>query len=193
LEVSDEGDVIKNRWKNDDFDRLCNQLKTLDEPKITDIIFRLLDLSSDARKNLVDFIVQTKQKTIRDGEFHNFSLPPDDSYSHRTGITYISLSSDNVEELRKRLLALCQARKYKSKGDVWIGFGSLRSSDEMIDAVVFNNQQWEYDKELEYLSNVMLEGEGQGKQIRIGNKTGRNERCLCGSGLKYKKCCGMNK
>ena len=190
LEVSDEGDAIKNRWKNEDFDRLCNQLKTLGEPKITDIIFHLLDWSSEERKNIVDFIIQTKQKTLQDGKFHNFSMPPDDSYSPRVGVTYISLNSDDSEELRKRLLTLCQARKYKSKGDVWIGFGSLKSSGEMIDAVVFNNQPWEYNKELEELATVMLEGKGRGTEIRIGKKVGRNEKCPCGSRLKYKKCCG---
>ena len=193
LEVSDEGDAIKNRWKNANFDKLCDQLKTLDEPKITDIVFHLLDWSGEARKNLVDFIIQTKQKTLQDGRFHNFSMPPDDSYSPRVGVTYISLNSDDSRELRKRLLTLCQARKYKSKGDVWIGFGSLKSSTEMIDAVVFNNQEWEYDKELEELAKIMLEGKGQGRQIRIGKKVGRNEKCPCGSRLKYKKCCGKNK
>ena len=170
LKVSDEGDVIKNRWKNEDFDKLCNQLKTINESKITDIIFHLLDWSGEARKNIVDFVVQTKQKTLQDDKFHNFSMPPDDSSSPRVGVTYISLNSDDSEELRKRLLTLCQARKYKSKVDVWIGFGSLKSSAKMIDAVVFNNQQWEHDQELEELSKRMLEGKGRGRQIRLGKK-----------------------
>ncbi len=190
LEVSDEGDAIKNRWKNEDFDKLCNQLKTLDEAEITDIIFHLLDWSGEVRKNLVNFMVQTKQKTIQDGKLHDFSMPPDDSYSPRVGVTYVSLNSDNSEELRKRLLTLCQARKYKSKGDVWIGFGSLKSSGEMIDSVVFNNSEWEYDEDLKNLSKIMFEGKGRGRQIRLGKKIGRNEKCPCGSGLKYKKCCG---
>lgn len=167
LEVSDEGDVIKNRWKNEHFEQLCNPLKTLNQARITDIIFHLLDWSGDARKNLVDFIVKTKQQTLMDGKFHNFSMPPNDSYSSRVGVTYISLNSDNAEELRKRLLTLCQVRKYKSKGDVWIGFGSLKNSHEIIDAVTFNNQKWEYDEELEKMAKIMLEGRGQGRQIRI--------------------------
>jgi hypothetical protein len=190
LEVSDDGDVIKKRWENEDFDQLCNQLKTLRQAKITDIIFHLLDWSGDARRNLVNFIINTKQKTLSDGKLHNFSTPPDDSYSPRVGVTYFSLNSDNAEELRKRLLTLCQVRKYKSKGDVWIGFGSFKNSSEMIDLIVFNDQKWEYDEELEKFSKIMLEGRGQGKFIRLGKKIGRNEDCPCGSGLKYKKCCG---
>jgi uncharacterized protein YecA (UPF0149 family) len=29
--------------------------------------------------------------------------------------------------------------------------------------------------------------------IKVETKPGRNELCPCGSGLKYKKCCGLNK
>jgi len=191
LVVSDDGDTIKNRWKNEDFDRLCNQLKNIGQAKITDIVFHLLDWSGNARKNLVDLIIKIKQKTLNDRKTHNFSMPPDDSFSPRVGVTYTSSNSDNVGELRNSLLTLCQVRKYKCKGDVWIGFGSLKNSNNMIDVVVFSDQKWEQDEELEKMSKTILKG--QGRYIRIGKKIGRNEKCPCGSGLKYKKCCGKNK
>ena len=135
LEVSDEGDVIKTRWKNENLDRLCNKLKTLDHPEVTDIIFHLLDQSGEAGKTFTDSIIQTKQRSLQDGKIHRFSMPPDDEYPPRVGMIYISLNSDSSEELAKRLLSFCQLRKYKSRGDVWIGFGSLKSSTEIIDAV----------------------------------------------------------
>jgi hypothetical protein len=190
LKVPDEGDVIKNRWKNKNFEKLCRELKTFDNPKITDVIFHLLDLSDETREKMVGFIIQTKQKTLRDGKLHSFSLLPDDSFYTHVGVTYISLDSDNSSELKKRLLTLCQARKYKSKADAWIGFGSLKNGNEIIDAVTFNNQLWEYNKELEELSIDMLEGKGRAIENRISKKIGRNEKCPCGSGLKYKKCHG---
>lgn len=34
--------------------------------------------------------------------------------------------------------------------------------------------------------------EGNRKPVRSGEKVGRNDPCPCGSGKKYKKCCGMN-
>ncbi|MBA4336978.1 hypothetical protein C0416_04385 [bacterium] len=192
LKVSDDGDVIKKHWVNENFDKLCKELKALNEAKITDIIFHLLDWSGEARKNLVDFIISTKQKTLDDEKFHNFSMPPDYNYSPHVGVTYLSLNSDDGEELKKRLLTLCQARKYKSKGDVWIGFGSLKNSPNMIDAVTFNNQNWKYNKELDKISKFLLEDNERGQFVRIGKKISRNEKCPCGSRLKYKKCCGLN-
>lgn len=127
---------------------------------------------------------------MRDGKLHNFSVPPDVNYSPRVGVTYVSLNNNEIDQLQNRLLTLCQVRKYKSKGDVWIGFGSLKNSVEMIDVIAFNDHWWEYDKELEKRAKILFEEKGHGREIRIGKKIGRNEKCPCGSGFKYKKCCG---
>ncbi len=193
LEISDEGDSIKNRWKNEYFVRLCNQLKSLNEPQITDIIFHLLDYSGQTIENIMKYIVQVKQKTLRDRKCHDFSMPPNDDDFLRIGISYISLNSGNLDELQEELLALCQARKYICKGDVWIGFGSLKTSNELIDTVVFNNQQWEYDEQMELSVKNVFRGMIKGRQIKITKEVGRNEKCPCGSMIKYKKCCGKNK
>ena len=107
-----------------------------------------------------------------------------------SGVTYISLDTDDFEELGERLVLLCKGRKYLSKGDVWVGFGSLKSSSKIIDVVVFNNQKWEYNQELESVSKILFEGKNQGTKMMLGKKNGRNDKCLCGSGLKHKKCCG---
>ncbi len=190
IEISDKGDAIKARWKNDDFDRLCSHLKSLKISKTTDIIFYLLDFSGEARENLIAYITKIKQQTLRDKKSHNFSMPPDDAYVPRVGITYISSSTNSIEELRNSLLTLCQVRKYKCKGDVWIGFGSIINSSNMIDVVIFNDQKWKYDAALEEKSKIMLEGPNQGRLTKIDKKICRNEKCPCGSGFKYKKCCG---
>jgi hypothetical protein len=154
LKVSDKGDEIKSRWRDENFNKLCNLLKTINEPKITDIIFHLLDLSGDMRKKFIDLILKTKQRTLNGGKSHSFSKSPVDSYSSNFGITYTSLCSDNLKELKKELSILCLLRKYKNKGNVWIGFGSLKSSQNIIDTVYFNNEEWEYDKNLEMMPKL---------------------------------------
>ncbi len=155
LEVSDEGDAIINKWKNEGFDDLCNQIKTINQPQITDIIFYLLDWSGDTRKNLVDYIIKTKQKTKTDGKSHNFSIPPDDNYITRVGITFISSNSGDPQKLEENLSTLCQVRKYKSRGDVWIGLGGLKNSDRLFDTILFAEDKWVYDQEMEKLANIM--------------------------------------
>ena len=190
LEISDKGDKIKNRWINEDFNNLCKEIKTIKDAKITDIIFHLLDWSGDARKNLVSYIKSTKIKTLKDGKFHNFSIPPSDNCIPRVGVTYMSLNTSDRYESRYKLLSFCRMRKYRSKADVWIGFGSVKNSSNMIDSVVFNNQKWVYNEDLEKDMKSYLETAKQGRFMRLGEKIGRNDKCHCGSGLKYKKCCG---
>lgn len=188
LEISDEGDVIKHRWKNEDFNQLCNELKNINEAKITDIIFYLSDLSGIAIEDMMHLMISTKRNTINDGKSHSFSLPPYNNYIPCFGVSFISLNSNDMKELRNKLLNLCQLRKYKSKGDIWIGFGSLKNSPNKIDFIVFNDDKWKYDKELEKKSKFLTGG----RFVRLGNKIGRNDKCTCGSRLKYKKCCGRN-
>ena len=158
IETSDEGDAIKNRWKNEDFAKLCNKLKSLDRPEATDMIFHLLDMDYEYRDMLIDRIIKTKQRTLGDGKYHSFLIMPPslgDGFS-KFGVAYFSESSNDSTKLRRRLSDLCQAAKYRSKSDVWIGFGSLKNSDEIFDEVVFYNQKWKLDPSLEKLSNTML-------------------------------------
>jgi hypothetical protein len=187
LKVSDEGDAIKSKWKNDKFNQLCNDLTKLNLAIITDIIFQLNDLSDKTREDLVNYIIERKRKTLSDGKSHNIVMPPSDDYLPRMGMTYVSLNSDDMNELQKRLSLLCELRKYASKADVWIGLGSLKSSINMVNTVVFVKNPWIFDNNLEIKSRAIL---GTGKIVKLVKSTGRNEKCPCGSGLKYKKCHG---
>jgi len=190
VEITDEGDGIKNRWKNSNFELLCNQLAKSNEPKVTDVIFTLLDWDSVSIDNLMKYIGQIKRQTLQDNKWHNFSMLSDISKGANSGVTYVSWDNDNPKELLERLLVLSKLRKYKSKGDVWIGFGSLISSPRIVDLLVFNNEAWKFDNELEETSNILFKGNNQGAMLKLGKKIGRNDKCNCGSGLKYKKCCG---
>jgi len=194
VEITDEGDSIKNRWKNEKFEMLCNLLAKLNEPKVTDVIFSLLDWDESSRDNLINNIHNIKSQTIQDNKWHNFSLLSNNQNGANSGVTYISWENDNPDELLDRLLILSKARKYKSKGDIWIGFGSLRNSPRIIDVFVFNNHKWIFDNELDEMTKILFKEKVHEPMFKHNKKIGRNEQCYCGSGLKYKKCCGkLNK
>lgn len=68
------------------------------------------------------------------------------------------------------------------------GLASMVHSKNMIDAVVFNKETWEFDPKIETFSRVALK---RGTLIvSPQRKVGRNDTCSCGSGIKFKKCCG---
>ena len=107
---------------------------------------------------------------------------------------------DAMNELRQgiRLRAYAQSDPviaYKQE--------SLHMFEEMIDAIREDTVRRLYsvrlrsDQEVkrERVATGITEGRGDGtvkKQPRRVQKVGRNDPCPCGSGKKYKKCCGMN-
>lgn len=189
VETSETGDRIRSRWKNYDFEKLCSDLNDLNSPRITDIIFHLLDWSEDSREIFVNHIKKIRELTKQDGRWHNFSLmnsPERSSF----GVTYISAGDTNVEELTTSLLALSRARKYRSKADHWIGFGCLKNSLRLVDIVVFNNLKWIFDDGLESEAVSLFDGDNKGASVSLGRKIGKNDLCSCGSQRKYKHCCG---
>lgn len=189
LETSAKSDKIRNRWKNDDFDILCREIELLSTPKTTDIIFHLLDLSQESRENIITQIKLAKSKTNSDHEQHNFSIVSG-LFRSSFGMTYISWDNNDIQLLSNRLHLQSQGRKYKSKADFWVGFGSLKDSGKLVDTLVFSDEKWEYDQELEQQVQVLFGGKNNGTPMKLGKKVGRNEFCPCGSGMKYKKCCG---
>lgn len=194
LPVSDEGDSIKARWKDDQFDFLCNQIKKLGDDKITDIIFHLYDLSGDFQTQLVKLIQDRKKKTWEDNQFHSVSIPPDDRYEPRFGITYFSSETESLKEVENRLLVLGNLRKYKSHADAWLGLGSIKSSRAPFDLIMYNYNPWTYDAQMEedckHLPAMVKSTYLDFKSNQLSKKKiGRNDPCPCGSGKKYKKCC----
>lgn len=192
INVPDEGDRLKTTWKNELFSKLCNELKDKKYENKVDILFQLYDLSGVARDGLINYMTKLKLLTRNESKSHNFSIPPDENYSPRMGTTYMSLNSDNEDELNEKLLTLTESRKYKSKGDIWVGFGSLKNSTHMVDAVTFKKDNWKFNEVMEEKTKMFI-GDNEIRNFILKSKNvGRNEKCQCGSGLKYKKCCGKN-
>ena len=70
-----------------------------------------------------------------------------------------------TEDALKKMKYYCAIKKYQQKSDKW--FGCFLSKEYTIEAIFIPRKM-------------------------IVNQSGRNDPCLCGSGIKYKKCC-LNK
>jgi uncharacterized protein YecA (UPF0149 family) len=60
---------------------------------------------------------------------------------------------------------------------------SVTERDEAVTTTIRQKGKSVYEKMGEYQS-------GPKSQAKAGDKVGRNDPCPCGSGKKYKKCCG---
>lgn len=170
---------LNQKWKNKSFSILVDQIKQSHNPGLTDAVFFLNSLSSDTADELIKVMESTKKKSLQDGRAHNFSMPMDTG----GGISYVA-EFDKNRDLRKSILTYSVARKYLTKADEWLGLGSYADSDNVIDSVVYSCTPWQYNQKTEEISkNLLIQG-----QI-ISRKVGRNDKCYCGSGRKYKKCC----
>ena len=177
-------DRLHNEWKNKKFDRLGDQITYTHHPGLADPLFFLFDLAGEGADELVKRIEDTKRKSLRDGQPHDFTLLFDGT---ERGITYMSLP-DALEDLEKRLTVLAVARKYKSKANEWLGLGSYANSNNLVDTVFYDKQPWEDDPGLgNFVQTALKPGWAQRLD---GQKVGRNAPCPCQSGLKFKKCHG---
>lgn len=150
VKVDPKNNPLESRWRDEDFDRFVGQLATHQHPKITDIVFHMLDLSGDMRKQFLKLVADTKAKSEQDGKMHSFSIPPDDSdYSPRLGLTFMSIRQDDEIGPTKRLSVHVELSKYKHKGDVWVGFCGFVGSKTPFDFLAVTEHPWKFDQKLE--------------------------------------------
>jgi preprotein translocase subunit SecA len=147
---------------------------------LTDAIFFLYSLSSETADKLIEMMGIAKAKSLRDYQPHTVVMPLDHG---KGGITYV-VEFDRKRSLHKHIMVYSAARKYITKADEWLGLGSYTTSQNMIDSVVYSNDPWKSDPEMQKLADTVIVQPGQ----IISRKVGRNDPCYCGSGKKYKKC-----
>jgi hypothetical protein len=174
---------------NPQFRNIILDLENLGEFGFTNIILNLLDLSGEARDNLMKYLGIISKKTRDDGKFHDFTMHmfnnPNDPKSG-LGITLTTGLLKDREAMAKQLLTHCQLKKNQLRCYEWIGIGRYIDSPRwFVDEAIYLRFEEEYDEQLEQFASEYL----RGKQINF-RKFHRNAPCPCGSGVKYKKCHG---
>lgn len=175
-------DKLLAQWKNAEFQELIDQTKSAGGPRFTDAVFFLYDIAGKGADQLIEALKLVRRKAAVDQRSHDARVLLTGS---RSGITILSQPGSALA-LRKKLMALARIAKYKSKADLWLGFGCLAGSDRLVDAMVFSKAEWKTDPELEELAKHL-----RGSiMMPSGTKIGRNEPCPCNSGKKFKRCHG---
>lgn len=175
-------DKLFPKWKNEEFRKLIDQVKSTGEPQFTDAIFFLYDLAGNGADQLIKILKTVKRKAAADGRSHDARMVIAGGSS---GTTILADPSPSI--IQQRLMPLAQMAKYKSKADTWLALGCLAGSDQLVDAMAFSKAAWKHDPVLEELSKHL-----QGTPMRTSAKIGRNEKCPCNSGKKFKHCHGAN-
>ena len=120
-------------------------------------------------------------RTAIDGKTHDVTMA---AGTGQPGVT-VHCNGEPMETAEGFLREHCGLRKYGERVDRW--FGLLLAPDASVRCVAELAGAWVYDGEAERRLE-RLEGP-RARPAKRGRKIGRNERCPCGSGRKYKRCC----
>ncbi len=145
----------------------------------------LLDFKLANQKEILDYIEQLSKLAEHDKKCHDATFITDDL---KSGLTIV-VDPDN-EYCSTKYDTYSNFKKYQTHSDTWIIL-ILQITEKQIRGINFEikNFPWKYSQELEQkVKRSRLSPEGAHPDI--GKRIGRNEKCPCGSGKKFKKCCG---
>lgn len=168
---------------------ILEKILSLPNYDIVKLGFLLLRLSEDYIKNIDKLILMNSKNCWNTGNSHDLTFKLDDKIN--VGLT-IHINSNEINEAQIRLTAHANLRKYKEKSDLW--FGLLIQPDNKapkIISLLVISHGWCFDKDFDKQKNILKDKYNYDldNNSKINTKIGRNEKCPCGSGVKYKKCC----
>ncbi|RRQ20500.1 prepilin peptidase [Guyparkeria sp. SCN-R1] len=185
-------DGILTKYEGTHFERLVKDIELRDHPATVDFGFMLLTLSGGTIEIINDGISELVKLGRKDGKHHDLTLAISEG---RSGLT-IHCNEDLDAEAANRLDRHCELRKYEQKADQWFGI-CLGSKTERLRFGVNKHFRWEQSIEMDELTKDLPKPQSLKGKNKVNFKTvtkksrkiGRNEKCPCGSGEKYKKCC----
>ena len=174
-------DGVLTRFAGTPFAKIIAEIEDKENLVAIDLGLMLLELDEDTVQTINDSISQIMVRTAQDGDLHNFIIGIS---SASTGLTVHCSRLDDCEAEAK-LRHHCEWRKYSQKASTW--FGLAMRPDGTINFAIKLIGVWTFQREMEdKLGDVPS---AQPLAVVARRKIGRNERCPCGSGRKYKRCC----
>ena len=185
-------DGILTKYEGTHFDNLVKDIELREHSATVAFGFMLLTLSGDTIEMINDGISKLVELGQKDGKHHDLTLGISEG---STGLT-IHCNNDSDAEAAKRLDRHCEIRKYDQKADQWFGV-CIGTKSQRLRFGVNKEFKWEQSDEMDKATKDLPKPQSlKGKNkvnfktaTRKSRKIGRNEKCPCGSGKKYKKCC----
>jgi hypothetical protein len=172
------------------YEQLIAQIEREPDPSVLEIGFRLLELGEDTCRRIDTGLKSITSQTRIDRQVHDFTL------GGPTGGITMHCNAEASPQAMERLRGHTLLRQYSVRAPMWIGLSVDCDGVLQFGGVV--EEKWEYSEEMEQAAAQMSAPMDATRfdppsKARHSNKVGRNDRCPCGSGKKYKKCCGQGR
>ncbi|MDE0445311.1 MAG: SEC-C metal-binding domain-containing protein [Spirochaetaceae bacterium] len=179
-------DGYVSRFRKTTIGKILRSIEDRKEPETIELGFLLAQLSESAVNDISKKIDYAMTKGRRDGLRHDFSLYIG---ALNVGLT-VHCSNEEIARTKQYLITNSEMRKYDSRAKTW--FGICIANDMTFRCGVRLHQNWEYNAQMERVVREWDRRVRQDQRIKYGRKLGRNDRCPCGSGKKFKRCCMHN-
>lgn len=181
-----EPDGILTKYKGTKVADLISQIEAQEGEAPVDLGFLLLELGEETVKILNDGIKKIISQARSDMQSHDITVA---FPSPSAGLT-IHVNRDPKRQALDKLDLHCQARMHTQKADQWFGI-VLDPVTEKVRVGMKIISPWKPNSALDAALKTLRVRPltRDGAHLR---KIGRNDKCICGSEKKYKKCCGAH-
>jgi len=186
-------DGILTRHKSTALGRIMTEIEANPNPGTIDLGFMLLTFNEETFIGLSKGIDKIAQLARQDQQSHELILGFD---SPSAGLT-IHCNEEPMSVSVPRLLNHCKLSKYAQKAKRWFGI-CLHPHTKTLRFGLSSDQKWQQSVEMDMVEMDMrvkdmphhINFADALKSLEHKRKIGRNAPCPCGSGKKFKKCCG---
>ena len=179
-------DGILTRFVQTEIGRIARTIEERPEPITIDLALFILQLSEQSVVDLSEEVSLARRRTRVDGRNHDVSIGFGEL---GMGIT-LHCNNDPIAVAAQRLNEHCKMRKYLERAATW--YGLCIDANLRIRLSTRLDEEWRYDRKMEVYSRGLTGRSEAGTSRAIGSRgtrVGRNDRCPCGSGRKFKHCC----
>jgi len=181
-------DGILTRLKKTTLGRFVSEIESRPDPATISLGFFLLTIGEDSVIDISRGIDKLGAMGRADGKNHDMTVAFDTS---GTGFT-IHCNDDPMDVAMSRLENHATLRKYSQRAREWFGV-CVHPKDLTLRFGINLDFPWEPNEQADSLIKNMPKSRDMAAVLRGGKrKIGRNHPCPCGSGTKYKKCCGKS-
>jgi len=167
-----------------EYKNLITELESTNKEHFTKVTTTLLNCDGETQKAIIDNLNKVLYISKRDNRDDDFTM-----FFNDFGLTFFVSTNQKPDSL-DRLDRYCKLKMYQKRFKEWILLTVYldKNNRRFLDFKIYN-KKWEHDPDME----IQLDKFKALKMTEFkkkGLKIGRNDPCPCGSGLKYKKCCG---